>query len=316
MNTHFFSSLVNRLKLLDFDNPCQQSDALKQYLDYYSLPVVLHYNAGFIETCNYQIFAQYWLPEQSKGTIFIVHGYLDHAGLYHHLIRFFLENSYCVFIFDLPGHGLSSGVRTAIDDFSDYSKIFVNCLSWAKNKLPKHWYLFGQSTGGAIITNSLLFEDTGSYEIQGVVLFAPLVRITYWRSIKMLLYLIKPFVSKVKRSFSINSNNSDFMDFIKTKDPLQSGEISLNWLSALFRWNKRILNCNRKINIFSLIFQGEKDRTVDWRFNIPFLNNLYIKSNIVYLGTARHHLANESEQNREICFKSIEKWLDPTDLKR
>ena len=59
------------------------------------------------------------LPESAspKGTVFILHGYFDHVGLYTQLIDRCLGAGFDVLAYDQPGHGLSSGTLTAIGSF-------------------------------------------------------------------------------------------------------------------------------------------------------------------------------------------------------
>jgi len=68
------------------------------------LPGVRHYT-GWFEAPGYQLAAHVFLPQEARCTLFILHGYLDHSGLYRHLIRDALTQGAAVFIFDLPGHG-------------------------------------------------------------------------------------------------------------------------------------------------------------------------------------------------------------------
>ncbi len=98
--------------------------ALSDYLAHYRLAPLLSQRvglyAGFVDTERYRLWAQVWTPEQPRGTAFVVHGYFDHLGLYRHLLERLLDQGWRVVLWDLPGHGLSSGARATIDDFEDY----------------------------------------------------------------------------------------------------------------------------------------------------------------------------------------------------
>ncbi|SUV72968.1 lysophospholipase [Acinetobacter baumannii] len=39
----------------------------------------------------------------------LLHGYLEHSGIYQPIIREILEQGFSVITYDLPGHGLSNG---------------------------------------------------------------------------------------------------------------------------------------------------------------------------------------------------------------
>jgi alpha-beta hydrolase superfamily lysophospholipase len=59
-----------------------------------------------------------------------------------------------------------------------------------------------------------------------------------------------------------------------------------------------------------LVIQGKDDTTVDWPFNIPFIERLFPQAVIHYLKDARHHLVNESEGLRKTIFEILNDWLD------
>ena len=60
---------------------------VQQYLDHYkinfskSLPNIKH-GFGKFDAGGTSIAAHYWLPEMARATIFVLHGYLDHVGLF------------------------------------------------------------------------------------------------------------------------------------------------------------------------------------------------------------------------------------------
>jgi alpha-beta hydrolase superfamily lysophospholipase len=58
----------------------------------------------------------------SRGTVIFLHGLSDHLGTNLHGIIACLKENYTFAAFDLPGHGLSSGMRGGIGDFSEYAR--------------------------------------------------------------------------------------------------------------------------------------------------------------------------------------------------
>ncbi len=55
-----------------------------------------------------------------------------------------------------------------------------------------------------------------------------------------------------------------------------------------------------------LIIQGEADLTVDWSHNLTVLKGKFSQPQILMLGHARHHLANESPELRARYFDFLE----------
>jgi alpha-beta hydrolase superfamily lysophospholipase len=59
----------------------------------------------------------------------------------------------------------------------------------------------------------------------------------------------------------------------------------------------------------TLVVQGDKDGTVDWRYDLKQIPKKFTCLKIVILAGARHHIANESEFYRGPLFDEIENFL-------
>ncbi len=290
----------------------EMSGHLAYYLDAYGInfqgeyPAV-QYNAGYLDVAGQNIFCQFWLqPEgaREKGTIFVLHGYYDHSGLYGHVVRFFLKQGYSVFAFDEPGHGLSDGASASIDSFSSYTKVLRQCLNWAMtNNLPHSFHLFGQSMGGAVITELLVGErcSNSEYPFGQVILFAPLIRPRLWRWGRIQYLFVRTLLKSIPRSRSYNSHDKEFLEFL-AHEPLQPKTLPVDWVGAMSRWIDNIECIDSPCDFDILIVQGQKDRTVDWRHNMPVYKNLYKSVDVFYLPEGQHHLVNECEYLRSRYF--------------
>jgi alpha-beta hydrolase superfamily lysophospholipase len=235
------------------------------------------------------------------ATLVLVHGFYDHMGLYRHVIEWALELGFAVISCDLPGHGLSSGTRASITDFSEYQVVLDRLFVEAEMlQLPKPWHLCGQSTGGAIVIDHLLNHGDESPAQGQSILLAPLVRPRGWAWSKVSYYLLRAFVKGIDRRFSENSNAPAFLPFLMA-DPLQPRRLPTVWVGALAKWIERIENAPRSPRS-PLIVQGESDMTVDWSHNLAVLNDKFDHPQIFMLHEARHHLANELPELRERFF--------------
>ncbi|HEX8596524.1 MAG TPA: alpha/beta hydrolase [Pseudomonas sp.] len=252
---------------------------------------------GRMDVAGYEIVGQVWLPEQPAATLFMLHGFYDHMGLFKHVIEWALSMNFAVIACDLPGHGLSGGPRASINDFSEYQRVLQRLfVEAAALQLPQPWHLFGQSTGAAIVIDHVLNEGTKSPAQGQVILLAPLVRPRAWGWSKFSYYLLKPFVTGIARRFSENSNAPAFLPFLLA-DPLQPTRLPTAWVGALARWIERIESAPRSTRS-PIIIQGEADMTVDWSHNLMVLNEKFDHPLILMLSEARHHLANELPELR------------------
>lgn len=270
-------------------------------LEFVSLVASQH--LGQLPLDGQQIAVHLFRPPQPRGTLVIVHGYLDHHGLYHHLIRYGLEHGLNILSFDLPGHGLSSGTRASIDSFDRYQTLLKALLGQLGEwRLCRPLHLLGQSTGGAIINQYLLTQRP---EIDGqIVLLAPLVRPARWPWVRLAHALLSPWKASVTRDFAANSQDPAFNAFLPT-DPLQSPRITTAWIGAMKRWIPQF-QALPAADYRPLLVQGQQDDTVDWGYNLPLLQQKFPRLQRLLIPSARHQLANESAEIRQRYLD----WLD------
>jgi lysophospholipase len=305
--------LLLELSRFSFSEAPPDSPELKKYYAFYGMDFraampSLEQRIGWVRNEDHHIVLQSFRPAAPVGTVFVLHGYFDHAGLYRHLIGHLLERNYAVVMFDLPGHGLSSGSPAVIDSFDKYQSVLRLVLALCQGVMPQPWHAVGQSTGGAILIDYLVHEDAESDEFDKVVLLAPLVRPKGWFRVSLLYRVLKPFRTVVRRSFSPNSEDGQFLEFLKKKDPLQSRWLSVIWVGALKHWISDIEAAtprNRKL----LVIQGMADRTVEWRHNVPIIRHLFQNVKTAYIDGGRHHLVNESADKRDRMLRLIDSEL-------
>ncbi|QFU77589.1 alpha/beta fold hydrolase [Halioglobus maricola] len=285
-------SALNRLRdaLLPYPQGAADSALLSAYLSFYNLtfPASNEYHSGFVNSGEYQLMTQLWLQPNAVANLLLVHGYYDHTGIYDKVIDYATSRRCNVLIFDLPGHGLSTGERAVIGDFSDYGDAIAAVLNAVElPDLPL--FAMGQSTGCAALTE---FARRYEWPFQQAAMLAPLVRPAGWRGVQLARTLLSPFVETLNRKFNSNSSDLDFLAFVR-RDPLQYRRVSLDWLGALQRWLADLPLEDLGVGPVFVI-QGRRDGTVDWRYNMGAIQKLYPGSRIAYLDEAGHQLANES----------------------
>jgi alpha-beta hydrolase superfamily lysophospholipase len=297
-----------RQQLPPFGDNAKPSPDLQAFCDYYGmdfaarLPGVSH-TAGLIRSGEFTLAVHFWCQRDALANLLLVHGYFDHAGLFNKLIEWGLSRRCNVLIFDLPGHGLSSGEPAVIDDFGHYSRAIEDVLSVAKLPALPLWVM-AQSTGAAALLD---FASRYAWPFKAAVLLAPLVRPANWWRVRVSHQLLSPFVDSIARTFSVNSSDMVFLEFLK-RDPLQSQRISLRWVGALRRWLARLPRRDLGVGP-ALVIQGDADATVDWRYNAAFVSALFPGSRVEYLPGAGHQLANESESYRRTYLALVIAWL-------
>ncbi|MCL7943863.1 alpha/beta hydrolase [Marinobacter sp. ATCH36] len=308
------ASLLERLEPFDPERREPLAEDMVAYCRFYGLDLwVEHpdvsYHQGYVLADPHQVMVHYFrLPEvsQSKGTVFILHGYFDHVGLYSQLIDRCLSAGFDVLAYDQPGHGLSSGTPAAIGSFLEYQAVLTDVMAKVRSKVRAPWYAVGQSTGGAILIDYLLtnHHTPQTSDFRRVVLLAPLIRPMGWLGAKVLHSLVKPFVSRWARVFAVNSGNSRFLTFLKEYDPLQARAVHVDWVSALRQWVPHIESA-RPVDFPITVVQGEKDLTVDWQHNLRILRNKFASVKELRIPDGRHHLVNEAKDLQARVFNTI-----------
>lgn len=309
------AALLKSLPLMDWalSKPIN-SEEWQHYCDFYQLPStrtaeIKHY-AGSVSIAGFHIVTQVWQPNEVTATAYIVHGLYDHIGLYSRLIDYCLSRGWRVITFDLPGHGLSSGERSAINSFQDYDQVFTKILTNICLHFSEPIHVFGQSTGGAIIINYLLkyAVDKDNSPFISVNLIAPLVRPYSWIKPKLLFPILSPFKSQLKRGTSTNSHDETFLNFVQNIDPLQTKHLPTSWVASMLNWNQ-FIEKKKPSDVAINIVQGTEDHSVKWKYNLTFLKKKFPNHSIQIIKHGRHHLVNESSEYQQPMWQFFDQAL-------
>ena len=300
------STLREGLRPLEFKRITPGSSAVGAYFEFYelNLPRYEHY-FGTFRSGRHVLAAHAFRPETPRGTVLVMHGFLDHVGTLSSTIHHLLEQGFAVAAYDQPGHGLSSGPRASIEDFSDYATVFEDFLELVRAHMPAPYDALAHSTGAAILLNHLLTHKDN--EIEHAVLIAPLVRSAYWQLSRMLGPVLDVFVDDLPRVFRDNTSDEQFLEFIR-QDPLQARKTSLAWFDALVDWNERVTQYPPSPKPV-VIIQGNADSVVDWEYNLEFLETKFPDARIEIIEGGRHQLLNESSALRARVLQLVDQAL-------
>jgi alpha-beta hydrolase superfamily lysophospholipase len=290
--------------------------AIRQYLDFYQLPIPcgeLRLRAGVInlqQTTQQQAIATLcWMPENPVGSVIVVHGYMDHTGLFNHLIEYLLQHRLNVICFDLPGHGLSTGQPGFILDYTDYVRALDGVIDVSQAMFDLPLQAVGQSMGGAVLLKHLInFSADKIYPFTRLNLLAPLLRPTGWGLNRWLFRLVRLFSSSSKRVFRPSSFDLDFLAFVKHSDPFQPRRVPMAWVAALDQWIREFGRFNaddqfigKQINLI----QGSGDKTLAWQTNLAQFKRQLPELQVQIIAGANHHLVNEIEPLRQEIFAAL-----------
>ncbi|NRB37767.1 MAG: alpha/beta hydrolase [Pseudomonadales bacterium] len=310
-------SSIPVLPKFDWQHVCiEEAQDLKPfaaYLNYYGIHFsesmaqtgVQHY-LGLQALGGFDIAVHFFKVPDAVGSVVLSHGYMDHVGLYKHLIHALLAQGLNVLAYDLPGHGLSSGERAGIANFHCYQKVLTALLQRADDFLTGRRYMIAQSTGCSISMDYLLHN--AQHQFEKAILLAPLVVPRKWVGIKALLFAGRYLLSQVKRDFQANSADVNFVYFLEHKDPLQSRVIKASWVNALDKWQPHF-EASGVSDTPILIVQGLKDITVQWEYNLPAIKQHFSDCEEVIIEAANHQLVNEADDMRAEVLQAVKTFL-------
>ncbi|MHC4753520.1 MAG: alpha/beta hydrolase [Planctomycetota bacterium] len=304
------SQIREKAEPLDTAETDHYPQIVTNYFEYYGLDFgdeKTEHIFGTFDSNEFTIAAHIYKPVKYKATVIILHGYLSHCGQLKNVISFLLENGYAVATYDMPGHGLSTGDRAAIDDFTQYSDVLCDFTEIIMSRLNGPYHLIGFSNGGAAALDYLFTVDGDIFD--KVILAAPLVHSYAWEESKAGLKLYEPFAEFVPRLKKRNSSDSEFVEFNKKKDYLHASQVPVKWVQALHEWNEKIEDIPTKNRTLKII-QGSNDTTVDYEYNIKFIKENFCDVEVEMIQNARHELFNESVEIRKEVFTGIITYIE------
>lgn len=298
------SSMAERLDIM----PIAQADgrgyspAVRAYFDHYGLngePFGTEHLFGTFPSGGFTLVGHLFRPAEYTATVILVHGYLNHSGQFRHLIPYLLERGFAVGVFDLPGHGLSTGDEAAIDAMHQYTRAVQDFVTAAGRFVRPPYAAMGFSLGGAIVMDLLLGGQT---MFEKVVLAAPLVHWSLYEQSKGTYKIYRAFTDRIPRFYQKNSSDHDYLVFNRTQDYLHRQSLSLRWVNAMFDWSaalKTLPPCPTTVQVI----QGDKDTTVDWRYNLQAVREKFPNAEIQMIHSARHELFNEAPTLRQTAME-------------
>jgi len=281
-------------------------NSVEDYLIKYGLVFGgVEYESINFQSSSCQIKGHIFRPKQAIASVVLLHGYMNHTSQLKHLIQFLTERNYAVAVFDLPGHGLSSGKRGDIENFSQYTIALQDFIKHAQQKLPSPYNTIGFSTGASVVIDYLLTDNSDI--IDKVILAAPLVRYFGFQKANPLLKFYSALGRDLPRIPQNVTSDTSYKKLVN-KDKLQVKWVPVNWVNALHQWLDKIEKLSPSQKPIKII-QGTLDKTIDFKFNVEFLKTKFAHVDLTLIENARHELFNESEPLRNHVFSHVFDYL-------
>ncbi|HQF55579.1 MAG TPA: alpha/beta hydrolase [Fibrobacteria bacterium] len=244
---------------------------------------------GTAEVDGIRVAIHSWIPSHATATVFLLHGYYDHSGVWEPHVRRLLARNVAVVAMDLPGHGLSEGRPMDVDSFGVYARALRAVEDSLRSVAPRPWSLAGHSLGGAVALERARRPD---YPYAKTLLLAPMVRYAGWAWTGAAIPVVSLFKDDLARNRKlVSSSDSSFLARLST-DPMEGWTTSLHWLKQVRKWHGSMDEATFAPTDW-MILQGGLDGTVDWKYGLPWLRSRLPGAKALMAPLARHHLHNE-----------------------
>ena len=245
-------------------------------------------HTGFFDSFDGQkLYYEYFLTENAKGSVVIVHGLSEFTKKFYEISYYFLDRGFNVFLFDQRCHGLSCRLTDErdllhVDKFEHYVadlSLFIDNIVLKTEEKPL--YIYSHSMGGAV---SALYLMQNSQKITKAVFSAPMfepivtvvpmpiaregVRIgRLLCGSKAKFPMSKEFNPAIKRNPEVDQSPARFehnMNLRRNQPNYQSTPMSFGWTFEALAVKRKFLKRKKVAGITTpiLMLSAEKDQTV------------------------------------------------------
>ncbi|MEM7402704.1 MAG: lysophospholipase [Myxococcota bacterium] len=269
---------------------------------------------GFFAACagTFDLFYQaYKAQSDATGSVVLVHGFSEYSGRYTHVVDALVHAGLNVLLFDLPGHGHSSGMQGHIDSFQQYVDSAKSAIDQANQLFDNaDITLLGHSMGGLVSIHAVAQSPS---LVRRLILSNPLcasrVRIPAWQ--RLLIHAIARVRPKQLFSLAIApeklSHNQQMVQ-LYANDPLCIRQGSARCLLQLQEAMQLCEQCTHQLQL-PVLLQLASD---DWVVDINEARRLFAhyraagSKTVVYEGFY-HEIYNEVEWQRPVT--DLTAWI-------
>lgn len=256
-----------------------------------------------------------WPGTEALGIVIIVHGLAEHSGRYQELTEQLNDAGYGVERFDLPGHGLSSGARVFIHQFSDYLDLLSQSVQQLRSEYPQTpVFVLGHSMGGLIVARYLQGVHP---PVDGAVLSCPALgtikpppRLQVW--VGRFLARHWPRVGVVKLGLDYLCSDPRVVAEYQADPLVHQGMISAGLAAAMFDNMALAQAAADGVNVPLLLLHGEDDELTSPLATQAFYENVKrhgtMPCELILYKNMYHEIFNEPQ--RAEVYRDMLVWLD------
>jgi len=250
--------------------------------------------------------------EVSKHLV-VIHDFCEFHGRYFELVNFLMnrfQSKLGITLIDLKGHGLSSGTRSHIDSFNEYS----DDLKVYFESEPHESIVLGHGLGSLVTLDFVRnYENLASKKISGLILSNPFIGMNEKLPSVLSQFLKKvpkKIWSKVRVPYHVRGGELT-ADLSKVEsyddDPVVNRFISLSLLVEAFKASNEVIDISYYLQTPVLALIGLQDSFMKLSKVELFFRAMAQSKVDIKRYEMGHDLYNEV--NREILFTDVAAWI-------
>ncbi|WP_298539235.1 alpha/beta hydrolase [uncultured Aquimarina sp.] len=264
----------------------------------------------FFEYKEHELFGQYWIPDDCKAMILLVHGMGEYSSRYEdYVIPKLLKEHIAVITYDNFGHGKSIGKRGHCPSYDALMKVLdIVCQKASEIAGDLPVFLYGHSMGGNLVINYIL---RNAPKITGAILTSPFLRLAFqppaWKmTIGKLFQKIAPSVT-LPSGLDVKAISRIKEEVDKYKnDPLVHDKVSANFSLPIIKAGDWAITKASQLETPVLLVHGTEDQITDFNASKEFAKKTNYIDFISFDG-GYHELHNDLEKEKLIL--TITAWI-------
>lgn len=261
------------------------------------------------ETLNLSI-----IENGSPVWIIVTHGLGEHGARHDYFYNLFSQN-FNVCIYDIRGHGDSSGKRAHTESFKDFSQDLGEIISYLKDSFSlKRYVLFGHSMGALVVSSFMQNEVNSEFYPEKVFLSGPPVagagklgKILKLAPMKVMNQLCKlPMTVPISGLIDIKKLSHDprvYTNYVGNK--LNSMAIHSKLFFEILGEGRKVFSRPLRVKCPLYVAVAGDDALIDSKSAIHYFSKVEKNAVLTVFDGAYHELHNEIEKYRLPYFEFL-----------
>lgn len=245
-----------------------------------------------------------------KAAIILLHGINEHLARYSHVVSFFNQQGFSVYLYDQRGHGKSEGIRVdspSLEYNVEDLKTFFELVQKKETKI----FLLAHSFGGQVAVNFLAKYPK---QLLAVALSSPNLGLTH--PVSLLKFYAAKFAANFIPSFHI-TNEIDVKYVCRdpkvveayVADPLVLRKVSLRLATSMIANHAIILALAEKIKDPLFMMHAGADEICDPEISKKFYQKLKIKDKKLKIYEDDYHEILNDYHQKEVM-NDVSDWFN------